>query len=130
MEFGWFFLISCLISVTILKQIKGKPSNLNIYFASKKWPFMNSSKSLVFYSTFLKIIIYFFIVNPIITLLIWGITLLQDETAAGGLNVGYSILVLGSAIIVLAILVLLVQLSNFKINKCSTFLLLVSIGLF
>jgi len=72
LELGIYCLVSMLITFFVLKNIKGDFTNLDIFFVTKKWKFMQKDADIVRYVRFLKVITYILLLTPFVCLFLWG----------------------------------------------------------
>lgn len=119
-EIGVFTIVTIFSSFFVLRQIKGNFKNLEHFFASKKWPFLNSDSGFIRSTRILTIIAICLLIMPIISLIIWGIMVLVVLNRYDMSNIaGVSIFLVGFSVIFFAMAVLYVKWSYFKIKIIS-----------
>jgi len=127
LEIGIFSLCSIIFTFFIMQRIKGNFQNLDLFFATKKWPFLSTDWKLVTYGRLLRIITYVLIATPIVSLIIWGSIMISVESQYD-LSVvpGIAVLLIGLAALFLSLGVQYIKWSNFKVKIRS--LILISTG--
>jgi len=117
LEIGIFTLASIFSSFFVLKAIKGDIRNLESFFAKKSWKFLSNDKAFIRYTRLFTIITSILLVIPIISLIIWGAMVLHvSQTLLNSNTAGISILLIGGAMILIAIAVLYIKWSYSKIR--------------
>jgi len=117
LEIGIFTLATIFSSFFVLRAIKGDMRNLESFFAKKSWKFLSNDKAFLRYTTLFTIITSALLVIPVISLIIWGAMVLHvSQTLLTSNTAGISILLIGAAIILIAIAVLYIKWSYSKIK--------------
>lgn len=131
LELGIFAVVSTFFAFLVLYRIRGDFSLLDVVFAAKKWTFLNDERSLVYYSKLLKSIVYSFLIMPVISMALWGITQISIAKDENSSTVpGISILLIGFAMIFLILAILYIKWSNFRIKRKSVLFMGLAFGLY
>ena len=121
-ELGIFFIISSILTFSILSKINGNFSRIEYFFGSKSWPFLKKSSHLIKnYTLILTIILTTIMSFSLISLFTWGGTISINNSSAG-----ISIILLGLTLYLLIIGGLYIKWSNFTLTKFSMFCLLIA----
>lgn len=129
LELGIYCLASMVIAFMVLKRIHGDFSNLDLFFATKKWKFLEDDRKLVRFTKFLKIITYILLTTPFVCLYLWGGIVIDLERSSNSSVIpGASILLIGTSMISGSLAILFIKWSHFKIKAMSMIFFLVSFG--